>query len=306
MPCYSPLKGYKDTTTGGIVFKQSNKAYFPMEVACGQCLGCRLDRSRMWASRIVHEASLYEHKAGNSFITLTYDDEHLPGYGCLVKEHFQKFMKKLRWHVRPRRVRYYMCGEYGTAEDGTLGRPHYHAILFNQQFSRDDIVCVNNDVPSYSSEFLSSLWKQGFAVHGEVSYQSAAYVARYCMKKVTGAKADDYYTRVDPDTGEVYWIEPEYSAMSRRPGIGSEWYERYKSDFFPRDETPVPGRGVHPGTPRYYMEKLREVDPDVYDDVKQRREVFITENKDDYTPERLMDRYKVKKAAISNLKRTLE
>ena len=69
MPCYSPLKGFRNLESGGIVFKRSSIAGEAMEVACGQCLGCRLDRSRMWAIRIVHEASLHD---DNCFLTLTY------------------------------------------------------------------------------------------------------------------------------------------------------------------------------------------------------------------------------------------
>ena len=103
MPCYSPLKGFRNKENGGIVFKRSKIAGEAMEVACGQCLGCRLDHSRMWATRIIHEAESWDE---NCFITLTYNDDHLPSDGSLVKSDFQKFMKKLRKRVYPRRVRY--------------------------------------------------------------------------------------------------------------------------------------------------------------------------------------------------------
>ena len=73
MPCYSPLKGWKDRHTGGLSFRRDN-AFEKMEVACGQCLGCRLDYSRMWAMRIVHESTLHELDGGNCFVTLTYRD----------------------------------------------------------------------------------------------------------------------------------------------------------------------------------------------------------------------------------------
>ena len=109
MPCYSPLKGFKSKESGGIVFKRSKEAGEAMEVACGSCLGCRLDRSRMWATRIVHEASLHDDQHGNSFITLTYDDDHLPDDEGLKKSDFQRFMKRLR-KAMPQRIRYLMCG----------------------------------------------------------------------------------------------------------------------------------------------------------------------------------------------------
>ena len=112
MPCYSPLKGFKSKENGGIVFKRSKDAGEAMEVACGSCLGCRLDRARMWAARIVHESSLYDDQCGNSFITLTYDDDHLPEDEGLRKSDFQKFMKRLR-KAMPQKIRFFMCGEYG-------------------------------------------------------------------------------------------------------------------------------------------------------------------------------------------------
>ena len=124
MPCYSPLKGWKDEFTGGIKFRREG-ATEAMEVACGQCLGCRLDRSRMWATRIVHESSLHELDGGNCFVTLTYRDPvecspgqlkeglHVPSDWSLHKEHFQKFMKRLRKAFAPQKIRFYMCGEYG-------------------------------------------------------------------------------------------------------------------------------------------------------------------------------------------------
>ena len=136
----------------------------------------------MWAARCVHEASLHEFDRGNSFITLTYSDEHVPYDGSLVKEHFQKFIKRLRRRVEysyekadleAPTIRYFMCGEYGTDPSGGLGRPHYHALLFNQDFSRDELVGVQNDVPLFRSDFLDSCWQKGFASFGTLTYQSA-------------------------------------------------------------------------------------------------------------------------------------
>ena len=126
MPCYSPLRGFKSQETGGIVFKDSYDAKEKMAVACGQCLGCRLDRSRTWAMRIVHESSLHEFGHGNCFLTLTYrsieeSDSyqskhllHVPHDWSLHKEHVQKFLKRLRGAYPDQKIRYYMCGEYGS------------------------------------------------------------------------------------------------------------------------------------------------------------------------------------------------
>ena len=298
MPCYSPLKGFVNKENGGIVFKRSAIAGAEMEVACGQCLGCRLDRSRMWAMRIVHEASLYD---DNCFITLTYSPEHLPYGGTLVKEHFQKFMKRLRKRFSPRKIRYYHCGEYGDQ----LDRPHYHACLFNLDFPDKELFQEREGNLLFTSQILSELWPYGFSTIGELTFESAAYTARYCLKKVTGKNAHDHYLRCDED-GVAFWLEPEYTTMSRRPGIGKDWYEKYKSDLFPSDEVPVPGSGVFKKVPRYYETILQSEDADTHEEIKRVRRAFREAHADEYTPERLMAKYKVQLAQKKMLKRGIE
>ena len=265
-------------------------------MACGQCLGCRLDKSRMWAMRCVHEASLHDE---NCFITLTYETE--PAGGSLVKEHFQKFMKRLRKKIWPKKVRYYQCGEYGDE----LGRPHYHAILFGLDFEDKELIGENDGQRLYTSEMLAKTWGHGFVTIGEVTFESCAYVARYVLKKVTGKNADDHYLRCD-EYGVAYWLEPEYTTMSRKPGIGKDWYEKYKDDVFPSDEVPVPGSGVFKSVPRYYEEILKSEDVDSYEEIKRIRKAFYFAHGDEYTPERLMDKYKVKKAQVGMLKRGVD
>ena len=314
MPCYSPLKGYKDSETGGLVFKRSRKAEEKMEVACSQCLGCRLDRSRMWAMRITHEASLYEYSEGNSFITLTYENEHLPLNGSLDVRDWQKFMKRLRHHLSPKKVRFYMAGEYGEDESGRIGRPHFHAIIFNHMFGGRELWKSDRGVEVYTSTELADVWQKGFVTVGEVTFQSAAYIARYTMKKRTGKQSEvidpetglRWYERIHPETGEVVSVNPEFSTMSRNPGIGGSWYEKYKTDVFPSDEVPVPGYGVIKGTPRFYTERLAREEPESHEEVRKLRQVFREEHESEYTPERLFAKYKVKKAQLASLRRTLE
>ncbi len=298
MPCYSPLKGFVNLETGGIVFKRSSLAGKRREVACGQCLGCRLDRSRMWAARIVHEASLYD---DNCFITLTYDDEHMPSDGSLRKKDFQDFMKRLRKKYGGRKIRYYHCGEYGDNYD----RPHYHACIFNLQFDDLELFSVKDGDHLFYSEILESLWGKGFCTVGELTFESAAYTARYVTKKVTGKAAQDFYLRCD-EYGVAFWLEPEYSTMSRRPGIGRAWYEEFKDDVFPSDEIPVPGSGVFKKVPRYYEQILEADNPEEYEEVKRLRKVFLKEHIEEYSPERLMSKYKVKKAQMMYLTRSFE
>lgn len=331
MPCYSPLKGWKDPETGGLVFKTRGRDLETMEVACSQCLGCRLDRSRMWAMRLVHEAHLHDGMSGSCFVTLTYRPKHeatreqkqrgqfIPDDWSLDKRHFQKFVKRLRIHLQrnghTQKIKFFHCGEYGRMTpngiDLTLqrdpchkhGRPHYHACIFG--WKPDDLEAYGQtkDYTRYTSPTLEKLWGYGFVDVGDLNFKTAAYTARYCLKKVNGPDQEHTYVRVSPQ-GEVIHIQPEYATMSN--GIGREFYEKYKADFFPWDEVPVPGEGVVPKVPRYYEEILKEVDPQLHEEIKEKRQQFREENQDEYTPERLFAKYQVKKAQVKLLRRNVE
>ena len=219
MACFHPIDAWRNAKRG-ITFDHSKAVGFGLKLPCGQCVGCRLERSRQWAMRCVHEASLYD---DNCFITLTYDAEHLPADGSLNKKHFQDFMKRLRSRFVERRIRFYHCGEYGVQ----YRRPHYHALLFNFDFVDKRLFKEVNGHRLYTSDDLALCWKLGFSSVGAVTFESAAYVARYIMKKVTGDPAEDHYRGVNSETGELTRLLPEYTTMSRRPGIAREWYERF-------------------------------------------------------------------------------
>ena len=174
MPCYSPLKGYKDPDSGGLIFKRTSRTTQTLEVACGQCLGCRLDYSRMWAMRIAHEAALWEYHGGNCFVTLTYRDRmactieqledglHVPDDWSLNKEHMRNFFKKLRRFFPDQKVRYFYAGEYGRkCKHGidlelvkcplcSVGRPHYHVCLFNCSFPDLEAYQSDNGIMRYT------------------------------------------------------------------------------------------------------------------------------------------------------------
>lgn len=324
--CYSPLKGFVDRATGGITFRPAASAGRRMEVACGQCLGCRLDYSRMWAARIVHEASLHADRGGNSFITLTYRDRrqcdpvqlakgyHIHDDWSLHVDDFQRFMKRLRKATPGERVRFFHVGEYGefcrhglsvsVCEWCSVGRPHYHAILFNRSFPDRKVIGRRRETVDYTSEELEGLWKYGLVHVGDVTMQSAAYVARYCLKKVTGSASAGYYENVDED-GVIHRVAREYATMSRRPGVGRDWFAEYASDCFPSDEIPVPGVGVLPKVPRYYAELYGRGDPEGLEAVKARRQEFRLSHSEEYTPERLRSKYLVKKAQVGLLKREM-
>lgn len=217
-------------------------------VSCGQCIGCRLEYSRQWAVRCYHESKLSK---DNAFVTLTYDDDHLPPHGSLRSEDLRDFFKRLRRRIEPRRVRYFACGEYGSIS----ARPHYHACLFGFDFADKKPFTVRGEHTVYTSEFLRSVWPDGLSEIGAVSFESAAYVARYVLKKVTGRNWRDAYLTCDEDTGEVWEREREFCRMSTKPGIGAGFYEKYHCEIYPSDGVVVRGKIGRP--PRYY-DKLYE------------------------------------------------
>lgn len=245
----------------------------------------------------MNEAQLH---ADNAFLTLTYDDDHLPVNRSLHYKHFQAFMKRLRKSIAPKRVRFFMCGEYGELN----GRPHFHACLFGHNFA--DRVYYRT-VPSgsklYVSHTLAGLWPYGFSSIGDVTLESAGYVARYVLKKLTGDGESKYYNIVDPSTGEIHVREKEFCHMSLRPGIGAGWLDRYTSDVYPSGEMVVRGKKVYP--PRYYDKRYKEGHPDEFEElsasrVARSRQAFL-----DNTDERLRVKEVVKLAAIRSLKRSL-
>lgn len=303
MPCYAPLHGYRARDGSGRLVQSRSAGWIdiPLEVPCGRCIGCRLERSRQWAVRCVHEASLY---SDNCFITLTYDDEHLPVNRSLDKSVFQKFMKRLRKRfvgtdvvvvdgVDTYPIRYFHCGEYGER----FGRPHYHACLFNFDFKDKVPFKETPGGTLYVSSDLFNLWPFGFSTVGAVTFESAAYVARYVMKKITGSFASEHYTYIDEGTGEFYEILPEYTTMSLKPGIGSRWLDKFSSDVFPDDFVVM--RGVKMSPPRYYRRRYEVECPKEYLRLQDRRLKLAVRRKEDNTRERLEVREKVAKARIS-------
>lgn len=265
----------------------------PLFLPCSKCIGCRLMRSRNWAIRCVHEAKCWK---SNCFITLTYADSP----GTLVLRDFQLFMKRLRKHFG-NGVRFFHTGEYGER----FQRPHYHALLFNCGFDDDKYLWqVRNDVPLYRSPLLERLWPFGHSSVGDVTFNSAAYVARYIMKKVGGEVAFHHYNDIDYHTGEILASRiPEYSTMSRRHGIGKAWYELYKHDWYKQDLLRVGNKSFKP--PKYY-DSLYELDaPEQFAQVKANRLIASEECGNDSLPDRLRVRRVIKEGQINRLIRPL-
>lgn len=269
MQCTKPIIGwYGDQGPNGkrrLVFKRpptSPNISGDLEIPCGRCIDCRLEYSRQWAIRCMHEAQLHRH---NCFLTLTYDNDHLPINGTLKKDDLQKFFKRLRKHISPKKIRYYACGEYGDQNQ----RPHYHCLIFGYTPS-DGILTQHRPTSDlYYSQQLHLIWQKGLITYGQVTFESAAYVARYATKKITGDRAQQHYERVDPGTGQVVSLLPEFACMSLKPGIGKNWYTKYQTDVYPSDD--VVTRGYKSKPPRYYDLQLEKADQQLYDKVKDLR-----------------------------------
>lgn len=285
MPCYFPQPNYisKDQTDSFGKVKVTRKySDGTGEVAykgkCGQCIGCRLRVSREWGIRAMHEASEY---TKNCFLTLTYDNEHLPSDGGLHQSHMKQFFdsllerfegfttvpiknKKTGLYELRNPIRRLYCGEYGSVNL----RPHWHAIVFNFDFEDKELFKKSpSGFPIYTSKELSRLWPHGFASIGECNFETASYVARYTTKKIFGET--DAYDRIDRDTGELVKVRPPYVSFSRAYFIGRGWYDKYHEEMFRDDHVIYKGKELP--VPRTYNDALKKEDPEWYDEVLDRR-----------------------------------
>lgn len=260
MACHFPMVAWRkrdlnpDTGKGGFTFDVSEGLYGrDYQLPCGQCIGCRLDWAADWATRCEKEASCHE---ANSFVTLTYRDEELPlgasTRSSVSKREFQLFMKRLR-KASERPVRFFACGEYGEKSD----RAHYHALLFGRDFADKRVWKRSHGSELFVSDELAALWPYGFSSIGPVNFRTAQYVAQYVVKKVRNWKG--YEDR-----------EPPFVLMSRNPGIGAEWFERYWSDVYPRGSVVV-GDGHVRRVPRFFAERMRTKDVRVVDEARMMR-----------------------------------
>lgn len=263
MGCDYPITAYRsrefnpETKRYGLTFnplKALNSTH-SIRVPCGKCTGCRLERSRQWAVRCMHEASLHDR---NCFLTLTYSNEHLPVDYSVHQRDLQLFMKRLRKVAFPQLIKFYGCGEYG--EENL--RPHYHVLIFGYD-PPDKVVyeTTSQGHKLYLSKQMQACWQdQGMVTVGALTYQTASYTARYTMKKINGAPAADHYLRVHPLHGFICRVRPEFPLMSRGgrtgKGLGYGWFEKHGAETFTHDSVIVEGREAQP--PRYYFEQLTE------------------------------------------------
>lgn len=258
-------------------------------IPCGQCMGCRIDYSRQWANRMMLELGYHKDAW---FVTLTYDNAHLPltvskpdengevvELGTLCKRDFQLFMKRLR-KATGQDLRYYCSGEYGS----TTARPHFHAIIYGLHLPDDDLSDSGKSMDGfryYRSKIVETAWSArarghendksfpisliGMVCVAPVSWETCAYTARYVAKKVNGKLAEVY------DRNNLV---PEFSLMSRRPGIAYQYYLDHKKEIYDGDviflRTPQGGRKIKP--PRYYDMKFDIECPDEMDQIHAQRQ----------------------------------
>nr|AVQ10173.1 replication protein VP4 [Gokushovirinae environmental samples] len=285
MPCYSPLRAFQ-VGSGKPVFSPPALLARAIFLPCGRCVGCLLERSRQWAVRCMHEARLYDR---NCFITLTFRDCSIDSLN-LDYVFFQKFMKRLRFHYSPNLIRFFMCGEYGDINS----RAHYHACLFNHDF--DDKVVFRGEL--FRSPTLERLWPFGFSTIGALTFESAAYVARYVMKKEHGTPVRQI---LDVTTGELIEREHEFCAMSLKPGIGRGFIEKFVSDVYPEDHVVINGKDSKP--PRYYDTYFESIRPEEFGRIKERRRKAADRQFDDNSPRRLRVKAAVAGARLGLKKR---
>lgn len=266
MACYKPLEAWRQAGSSMLTFKPTERLRRDispdssvMMLPCGQCIGCRLDRSVSWAVRCEHEAMYHDE---SYFLTLTFSDKYLPRDRSIRTWHLQDFWKRVRHALDEEasffdgvfgageapRIKYYAAGEYGEKYD----RPHYHASLFGLPLKRLgtlDYHARSGDFTLYRSSWLERYWPWGHSSVAPLTFETAAYVARYVCKKYMGDGAHDYYSALG--------VEPERAWISK--GLGKAWYEEFSAETW-RDDMIVNSRGHQMVPPRTYLRWLEAQD----------------------------------------------
>ena len=291
----------EDLMAGPVVFSEEVARRRGLEVVsdqpvpCGHCQGCLSARALDRKTRLLHEGSCWER---NCVLTLTYDADHLPPGGTVVKADLSAFMMRVRNRARRHDgvsagVRFEGIGEYG----GKTARPHYHVILFNYDAPDKVHWSGKGDLAQFTSKVMDDVWGMGHVRVGVFGPKSAGYVAQYITEKVIGDRKAPKYMHVDP-TGQPFWVEPEFALSSRRPGIGAAWLAKYESDVYPHGYV-VLKSGCQVKPPAYYDAKYRQRHPQEFRDLAVRREVEAIDKAADNTPERLAVKEIVLKARLA-------
>ena len=304
MPCYHPQRVALDAD-GNLdwsVYNPVPDLHEIVLVPCRHCVGCKSSESREWAIRCYHEALYHWQPWTNpetrvttevpltSVVTLTYDEEHLPDGGLLQKRDLQLFLKRLRNRRSVGAVRFFAAGEYGGTPSAATpyGRPHYHVILFGEDFADRYQLVGTSDKVLYSSYELDEIWQQGRCTVDDVNFESIRYVCAYVAKKnnAQGNLTGPLSHEVDETTGElkVIALEPEFRVMSKKPGLGSQWIKENFERVYPVDNVVINGQEFPP--PTFYDRWLKANHPGLYRKVQDKRLDERLEAQIEWTPER--------------------
>lgn len=312
MKCYNPRLAFVNANGGRPIFTKYTWSQFihakkgfraplfpsapngcgaPLKMPCGKCEACRLEQARDRAVRCVHEFKSHGDKG--AFLTLTYNPENLPLSGSYDESDIVLFVKRLRKHLAPLAIKTFGCAEYG--DKGS--RPHFHLLIFGFDFP-DRIELLGSAEHGsghsrYRSPLLERLWTKGFSEIGSITPESASYVARYTQKKCK--KKDVSYKGLLPEKAVC---------VSRRPGLGKKWFERFHDDWYRNDAVTVDG--VKQAIPRYYDRLLEKLDPDKYREIKLDRELKRPDSEADNTQDRMKIKKRVHQLNIKRLRRSYE
>lgn len=244
MRCINPLKCGEDHF-GERTYssKKHNKEIAILEFECRKCLPCRLNNAREKAVRCWHESKMHE---DSIFLTLTYNEESLES-PRLIYSHFQNFMKKLRFR-EDKKIPLMVTGEYGEINK----RPHWHALLFNFR-PTDQELLRNTELGHsvYKSESLTKMWGQGSTEYGDITIDSANYVARYAAKKLVHGRDQDH------DYHPIHKTSSKY-------GLGRSWIEKNWKHTFLNGFVVLPD-GTPSKIPRYYVDWAKKHHPSIWE-----------------------------------------
>jgi len=304
--CTSPIRARRDSQ-GGIkllkgvpdsrLFGGGEKP--ELELPCGHCLDCKIRRSQDWATRATHEAEQHD---DNSFLTLTFSEDGLAlrelqhgthPYDLDVGD-WQRFAKRLRKEMAKqgieKKLRFFEVGEYGDEEK----RPHYHALIFGNGFRGEGEEWTDEKGhPTWLSRTVEKCWPYGFHEIKELTPETINYVCRYVQKKLWGPMKEEASKRTSSETGEIVTVRQEFATMSRRPGIGAKWWEKYGKEVFPDDFVIIKGKKTP--VPKYYVGLYEKENPEGREQLREERCKSAADHAADNLPERRLVRGKVTK-----------
>lgn len=282
------------------ISKLQCQGFYPELIPCQKCIGCQLEKSRQWANRGYLERKMWEQ---NWFVTLTYDDDHLPmaeeittsnditftdidgnWKGILIPKDLELFRKNLRQKLNRNQgetgIRFLYCGEYGGKKD----RPHYHLIIFNCNLPKDSFYNpkVIKDEIYWQNYIIEESWggirgknwdfpidpdSKGKSNISEVTWNNIAYTARYIMKKQNGLYSEEDYAA----KGQI----KEFFGASTMPGIGKPYFDEHWKEIYERDEIIIKNKKgtISTRPPKYFDDLLQKIDPERMEAIKRKRRI---------------------------------